>query len=334
MTTLKDVADLAGVSPITVSRVVNAPETVKLQTRQRIEEAMRTLNYAPNTAAKNLASNRTGIVVVYIPRDIDLSNPFMMHLIAGVSEVLSNRMYSMLILRDREKESMCDGYIATGLLKDEINNFVSFASQRNRPVVLFGHTSRPDVICIDIDNVEGAYRGVDHLIKLGHSEIMMINVQEDKDYVLDRQKGYEKALEANGIQFDKNDVVFTENSVDGGAKAVRDIFARSRQYSAIFCATDTIAIGAVSELYRLGYKVPDQLSVVGFDGLGHHLLCSLPITTIQQPVFEVGKMLATALLKKINSEKVDYLELVSPNFILGESTSQNSVDSRSSGFTK
>lgn len=334
MTTLKDVADLAGVAPITVSRVVNAPETVKLLTRQRIEEAMRTLNYTPNTAAKNLASNRTGVVDVFIPRDIDLSNPFMMHLIAGVSEVLSNRMYSMLILRDREKESMCDGYIATGLLKNEINDFVSFASQRNRPVVLFGHTTRPDVVCIDVDNVEGAYRSVDHLIKLGHSQIVMINVLEDKDYVTDRQKGYEKALESNNIKFDVKNVVFTENSVDGGAKAVRDILANSKQFSAVFCATDTIAIGAVSELNRLGYKVPDHVSVVGFDGLGHHLLCSVPITTVQQPVFEVGKMLATALLNKINNDNVEFQKLIPPNFILGESTSMNLVDSRSGGFTK
>ncbi len=334
MTTLKDVADLAGVAPITVSRVVNAPGTVKPQTRQRIEEAMRTLNYTPNTAAKNLATNRTGVVDVYIPQDIDLSNPFMMHLIAGVSEVLSNRMYSMLILRDREKESMCDGYIVTGLLKDEINDFVSFANQRNRPVVLFGHTSCPGVTWIDVDNVEGAYRSVDHLIKLGHTRILMINVQEDKDYVADRQKGYKKALESNNIVFDEKNVVFTENSVDGGAKAVRDVFANGKQYSAVFCATDTIAIGTVSELNRLGYKVPDRVSVVGFDGLGHHLLCSVPITTVQQPVFEVGKMLATALLNKINNERVECSRLVPPNFILGKSTFQNMDDSRGSGFTK
>lgn len=318
MTTLKDVAQLAGVSPITVSRVVNTPEAVKPKTRQRVEEAMKTLSYMPNSAAKNLASNRTGVIDVYIPQSIDLSNPFVMHLIAGISEVLSNHMYSMLILRDRARERMCDGYIVTGLLKDEIHDFVDYASQRSRPVMLFGHTQLPDVTCVDVDNVVGASMGVEHLLKLGHRRIAMLNVQENKDYVQDRQLGYQLAMEKYSLSINPQDVFFAENSVEGGAKAVRSI-ANLQRYSAIFCATDTIAIGAVTELNRLGVSVPDQMSIVGFDGLGHHLLSPVSITTVRQPVIEVGKMLASALMTRLNGEAPQVQSLIAPVFVPGES---------------
>ena len=113
MSTLKDVARKAQVSPITVSRVINTPEKVKAETCERV---LSSLQYIPNVAAKNLVAKRSGIIDVFVPESIDLSNPFVMHFIAGISNVLSRRMYSFLILRDRSREHFCDGYIVTGLL--------------------------------------------------------------------------------------------------------------------------------------------------------------------------------------------------------------------------
>ena len=120
MSTLKDVARKAQVSPITVSRVINTPEKVKAETCERVRRVMSSLQYIPNVAAKNLVAKRSGIIDVFVPESIDLSNPFVMHFIAGISNVLSRRMYSFLILRDRSREHFCDGYIVTGLLKNEI----------------------------------------------------------------------------------------------------------------------------------------------------------------------------------------------------------------------
>ena len=128
MSTLKDVAQRAGVSSITVSRVINTPELVKEKTKDKVMLAMAELKYVPNAAAKNLAVNRTGLIDVFIPAGIDLSNPFVMHFIAGISNVLSKRVYPFLILRDKKTEHLCDGYIITGLLRDEINDFYSYAS--------------------------------------------------------------------------------------------------------------------------------------------------------------------------------------------------------------
>lgn len=319
MPTVKDVAKAAGVSPITVSRVVNTPESVSPKTRGRVEQAMADLHYVPNAAAKNLVTNRSGVVDVYVPESIDLSNPFVMHLIAGISKVLSDHMYSFLILRSRKREHRCDGYIVTGLLKDEIKDFERYARERERPVVLFGHTELSGVDCIDVDNVAGAKMGVEHLIALGHRDIAMINVDEDKDYPSDRLDGYRRALLEHGLDCDEGKVIYVSNSVDGGAQAIRQLLGQGGA-TAAFCATDTIGIGAASELIRTGYSVPEDFSLVGFDGLGHQLLVNPTLTSVQQPIYDMGKMLAQTLLDRLDGHAEPLKRLVEPVLVHGQST--------------
>ncbi|RRD95127.1 LacI family transcriptional regulator [Clostridiales bacterium COT073_COT-073] len=318
MATLKEVADLAGVSPITVSRVINNPDAVKDQTRQRIEAVMQELKYSPNLAAKNLATNRSGIIDVYIPENIDLSNPFVMHLIAGISQVLSEQYYSFLILRNRRREHVCDGYIVTGLLKNEIQEFVQYAKDRNRPIILFGHTMIPDIDCIDVDNVLGAKRGTEYLIVQGHKQIAMINVFEDKDYTVDRLEGYKQALTENGITYDPKLVFYTANSVDGGEEITAEI-VKKQKVSAIFCATDTIAIGVAAKLKSMGYLIPQDISLMGFDGLGHQMLAKPQLTTVQQPIYELGVLLAEKLLERLNGRETPVKKTVAPVLLEGNS---------------
>lgn len=318
MATLKEVAQLAGVAPITVSRVVNCPDTVKEKTRLKVEAAMRELKYTPNIAAKSLATNRCGVIDVYIPESIALSNPFVMYFIAGISSVLSEHYYSFLILRNRKREHLCDGYIVTGLLKNEIREFAQYASERNRPVVLFGHSDIPQVDCLDVDNLAGAKCGVEHLIAQGHKKIAMINVLEDKDYTVDRLEGYRQALESNGLDYDPGLVLYTPNSVDGGEMAAREII-QMQDITAVFCATDTIAIGVASQLKAHGYAIPGDISLLGFDGLGHHLLSSPTITTIHQPIYEVGRLLAATLLERLNGRTEKVTRMMAPTILPGQS---------------
>ena len=318
MATLKEVADLAGVAPMTVSRVINNPDAVKEKTRIKVEAAMKELRYTPNIAAKSLATKRCGVIDIFIPESIDLSNPFVMHFIAGISSVLSEHYYSFLILRNRNREHLCDGYIVTGLLKNEIQEFAQFARERNRPVVLFGHPDIQDVDCLDVDNIVGAKVAVTHLIQQGHRKIAMVNVLEDKDYTVDRLVGYKEALEENGIAFAPNLVMYTPNSVDGGETAADELIKRDK-VSAVFCATDTIAIGVASKLRNLGYSIPEDISLVGFDGLGHQLLANPAITTIKQPVYELGVMLANTLLDRLNGRKERVNRMVPPSLMIGQS---------------
>lgn len=321
MATLKEVAELAGVAPITVSRVVNSPETVKEKTRLKVEAAMRELKYSPNIAAKSLATNRCGVIDVFIPESIELSNPFVMYFIAGISKVLSEHYYSFLILRNRKREHPCDGYIVTGLLKNEIQEFAQFAEERNRPVVLFGHSDIPTIDCLDVDNLAGAKCGVEHLIWQGHTKIAMINVLEDKDYTVDRLEGYRQALLNNGLLFDSSLVFDAPNSVDGGEMAAEKI-AALEGVTAVFCATDTIAIGLASRLKGLGYNIPKDISLIGFDGLGHHLLSNPTITTIHQPIYELGMMLASTLLERLNGRQEKVMRMMAPTLLQGQSDAQ------------
>ncbi len=318
MANLKEIAEKAGVSMITVSRVINSPEKVKPETRERIKNIIKKLNYSPNFAAKALASNKTRIIDVYIPEHIDLSNPFVMHFISGISEALCKEMYSFLILRKRENEHACDGYIATGLLKDEIKKMYKYTNNHGCPLVLFGHTKLEDIDCIDVDNVTGAEDITSYLLSKGHRNIAMINVDEDKDYTVDRFMGYKRALKKYGIEHEKNNVLFSKNNVQGGYNIAKRLI-KENSVTGIFCATDTIALGAVRAITEAGLRVPEDISIVGFDGLGHHLLTNPHITTVRQPVFKIGNMLAEILLQRINGCEGNEQQLVKPELVINQS---------------
>jgi LacI family transcriptional regulator len=316
---LEDVAKLSGVSTITVSRVINAPHLVKPATREKVERALEELNYVQNPVARALASNKIGIIAVYIPATIDLTNPFVMHFVAGISEVLSKHVYSFLIRRELDNEHLCDGYIATGLLKDEVRQIYQYTHERNRPLVLFGHTDHPDIDCIDVDNTAGAQKVTQLLLDNGHRHIAMINVDEDKDYTVDRAMGFRLALEQAGIDPGTCPQIVAENDANGGYGAMRRILAEYPLCTGVFCATDTLAIGAANALVKTGKKIPADISLVGFDGLGHDLLVRPNVTTVHQPVYEIGMRLAETLISRLNGSSHRVKELVPPELILRES---------------
>lgn len=319
---LEDVAKLAGVSIITVSRVINSPELVKPATREKVERALNELNYVQNPVARALASNKIGIIAVYIPAAIDLTNPFVMHFVAGISEVLSKHVYSFLIRRELDNEHLCDGYIATGLLKDEVKQIYQYTNERNRPLVLFGHTEHPDIDCIDVDNTLGAKKVTQLLIENGHRHVAMINVDEDKDYTLDRALGFRRALEEAGIDPRHCPQITAVNNVEGGYGAMKQLIVEHPEVSGIFCATDTLAIGAANAILKAGKKIPADLSLVGFDGLGHDLLVRPNVTTVHQPVYEIGMRLAETLIARLNGSQKRAKELVPPDLILRDSVAR------------
>ena len=319
MATIKDVARAAGVSTMTVTRVLNKPESVREETKKRVTKVMESLHYSPNIAAKHLVSNRTGIIDVYIPEKVDLANPFFTHLIIGVSKVLSANMYSMMILRDLNLNHKCDGYIVSGLERGELEIFRTLAAGQNRPLVLFGQTEYEDVDYIDVDNTLGAKLATNHLIGFGHKKIAMINVDENKDYTTERLNGYKQALAEHDLPFDESLLIYAENSPAGGAKAMGQLL-KQKNISAVFCATDTIAIGAISEINKNNLSVPEDIAIMGFDGLGHNLLSTPTITSIKQPVCEIGSMLAQSLLDKLNGRTDRICQLIAPDFLEGGSS--------------
>jgi LacI family transcriptional regulator len=309
MANIKDVAKIAKVSAITVSRVINIPHKVKPETKKRVEDAMLQTMYIPNLAARNLVSGQSGIIDVYIPENIALSNPFMMHFITGISEALGEKMYSFLIKRSWTLEHKCDGYIVTGLLTDEIIDFYAYAKARNRPVALFGHTNIQEVDCIDVDNVLGGTMAARHLIENGHTRIGMINVAEKKDYTMDRYQGYKLAMKKAGLSPGR--MIRAANSFSGGYTAIQKLLSLG-PLTAVFCASDVLAIGAIDGIKNAGLEVPKDVSVIGYDGMGQHLLTGRHITTVIQPVIEIGQELARTLIGRINKGTSRTFRLIPP----------------------
>jgi LacI family transcriptional regulator len=161
----------------------------------------------------------------------------------------------------------------------------------------------------------------DVLIRNGHRNIAMINVDEDKDFTVDRALGFTRALEAASIDASACPRHTAENNVNGGYAAMKRILAEDPGCTAVFCATDTLAIGAANAIVKAGKKIPQDVSLVGFDGLGHDLLVRPNVTTVHQPVYEIGMRLAETLIARLNGGKVRVKTLVEPELILRESVS-------------
>lgn len=317
LTTMKDVSKAAGVSIITVSRVINSPELVKEKTRLKVEKAIKDLGFLPNHVAKALVQNKTRAIYLYIPKELNISDPFIMHLVAGVSEELSEAEYFFQIKRDLDFTRRCDGVIVMGLERNEdrkINEKIKV------PYVIFGQTDL-NVDCVDIDNYRGAYMMTDYMVSKGHKRIGFLKINEDKKFTFDRFEGYKRALEHNGIEIDEALIKEVYNTESQGFEKSYELI-KEQKPTAIFCSSDILAVGAFRAAKALKFNVPKDLSIGGFDGLIYDLISEIPLTTIRQPVFEAGKKLSSLLLKKIeNPNSLSENRLISPELII-----RNSVD--------
>lgn len=312
MITMKDVAKEAGVSMITVSRMINSPNLVKESTRIKVEAAMKKLNFKPNYAAKALAENSTRVIHLYIPKYINISDPFIMPLIAGVSEKLSDSGYLFSIQRQLEFNRPCDGVIVTGLSLSEEK---IIKDKLEVPFVLFGKADL-DIDCIDVDNVKGEFLITEYMIKCGHKRIGFIGIETDLRYANERFEGYKQALSSYNIEFDEKLVRYSKDfSKDGYALSLE--LLKQEKPSGILCCNDLLGIGAFRAAENLGLKVPKDISIGGFDGLVYDLVTEKPLTTVRQPVFQVGKKLAERLLNRISNPEIPNEKiLVDPELII------------------
>jgi DNA-binding LacI/PurR family transcriptional regulator len=319
MATMKDVAKLSGVSLITVSRVINSPEIVLEATRLKVEKAMEELDFMPNFAAKALAQNNTRTIYLYVPKYIAISDPFIMHLIAGVSEELSNANYLFLVKRDLEFNHRCDGVIVMGLDLSEENVFIN---KIKIPFVLFGKT-KFDIDCVDVDNVKGATMMTEHIIDNGHKKIAFLMIKANQRFAHERLEGYKQGLEKHNIIFDERLVRYTENTEQDSYLKAYDLLANEKP-TALFCCNDLLAVGAFRAAEKLKLKIPRNISIAGFDGLIFDLIPKVPLTTIKQPVYETGRFLAARLLERLKKPEMPYEKIsIEPELKLRKSVGIN-----------
>ena len=309
MVRMKDVAEMAGVSLITVSRVLNAPELVKDETKARVEEAIKELKFVPNYTAKALAENKTRVIYLYIPKESSLDELVNMNLISGIMSLLSEKQYSLQITRNFELPQKCDGMIVIGVNGEEKD----IDSKIRVPYVSFGMVNS-SVDYVDIDNYKGSYDMTKYLISKGHKDIMFLKVNNKNKRFNERFKGYKDALLDSNIEYKESFVIDIDENKEQLAYLAMRYTEKIERATALFCSTDLIAVGACRALREKNILVPKNLSVVGFDGLANEII---PLTTVKQPIYKVGECLAEMLINRINNRSKEIEKvLIKPEIII------------------
>jgi len=306
MPTLEEIAEISGVSRSTVSRVINNDPHVSETTREKVMAVVKELNYQPNAAARSLAAGRTHILGLVIPSGVSalFSDPYFPILIQGVSATCSAKEYSvMLWLAEAEFErrtirqvlhnGLLDGVIVSSMqIGDPI---VARLRESNLPFVLIGrHPTADEVSYVDVDNDGAAQAAVTHLLRLGRKRIATITGPQNAAVGQERRKGYSKALRARGITVIPELIVEGDFTEDGGALAMQQLLPHHPD--AVFAASDVMAVGALRVLHAAGLRVPEDVALVGFDDVPLAARQTPPLTTIRQPIRQMGAMAVETLL--------------------------------------
>jgi DNA-binding LacI/PurR family transcriptional regulator len=319
----QDVAELAGVSRTTVSFVLNDVPGVKIseETRQRVLDAARTLNYYPTAAARSLASGKThriGLILGEGQKRLS-ADAFLPAFLQGVTASVHRRGY-LLVLQMAEdvpsheaytrliREQQVDGLILSGPRLDD--PLLPELSGERFPLILHGSLQGCDLPCVDVDNKAGAYRAVTHLIELGHRRIGFIsNAPLSYSGTQDRFAGYRLALGEHNIYPDETLVRRAAFLPESGARAMEQLLSLPEPPTAVFVASDVVALGAMASIQNAGLSVPDDVAIVGFDDIFLAAHAHPPLTTVRVPAYGLGWTAAEILIALIEGDQVSSVTL-------------------------
>ncbi len=311
MATIYDVAKEAGVSIATVSKVINETGRISEQTRKHVRAVMKELDYQPSLVASALTKKRTNTIGLMLP---DLSNLFFAEVARSVEDRAHEKGYNVVICstdNDAGKEEKylawlrqkrVDGIVlATGMQSDKS---VKSLLDARLPVALVARESqRLAVDTVRVDDFLGGYLAASHLAQLGHERIAVIAENLRVSSSRERVEGYKKALEEAGLPFDESLVAVSSFDIEGGKEATRRLLALDRPPTAIFACNDLLAIGCIQVGRATGRSVPSQLSVVGFDNTLIASLAEPPLTTVAQPIPDLGRHVVDLITQEIDGGK-------------------------------
>lgn len=316
---IKDVAKEAGVSIATVSRVLNDVDVVNEETKKKVKDAIAKLGYRPNIVARSLKTQRTRTIGILIP---DISSQLYPEIVRGSEDVANIYDYNIMLCnsdfdleKEKEylrvlKEKMVDGVVyMSSSLEPEI---VALIKELDLTTVLVVTTDKDKTFpSVSIDNREAGYDGTMHLLSKGNTRVAYLGVHKDAlNAAAVRYFGYEDALKESGIEIDEDLICFGELKVQEGYDAVNKMLAKTK-FDSIFCASDELAFGAINALRDKGIKVPQEVDVIGFDNIYFASVFHPKITTISQPMYDMGSVGMRMLIKTINKK-----ELEEKNYIL------------------
>jgi DNA-binding LacI/PurR family transcriptional regulator len=319
--TLDAVAARAGVGRGTVSRVVNGSPQVSPEARAAVQAAIAELGYVPNRAARALVTQRTDSVALVVSESEErvFGEPFFAAIVRGVSSgLLDTNMQLWLAMaqspaeRERIEHHLTNQHIDGVLLLSlhDADPLPTLLEQRGLPAVLGGRPARmlrPDAqeaYYVDVDNAGGARQAVDHLYGRGRRRIATIAGPQDMGVGVTRLSGYRDAVAATGAAADESLIAYGDFSEASGTAAMRDLLAAEPSLDAVFAASDPMAFGALRALQEAGKRVPEDVAVVGFDDAPIARQANPPLTTVHQPVEEMGRQMARLLVARIRHEEI------------------------------
>lgn len=332
MVTIKDVAKMAGVSIATVSRTLAEPDKVSEKTRGKVMKAVESSGYVANTLARNFRRRRSNMVVVLVP---DIANPFFTNIIQGIESVASRHQYRILLgdtqgdigreqaYADLVSQRQADGVICLG-------RNIPFRYRKGRKTLdpnwppfamaceYHGEIPVPTVC---IDNVSAAKDAVRHLIDLGHQHIAYINGPGESPLCEDRLQGFQQALRAAGLAVAPEWIKAGDFTLASGYRCTTELLAGSHRPTALFCANDEMAIGAMQACRDAGLSLPEDMSVVGFDDIAFAAYSHPRLTTVHQPRNHIGEQVMTMMLAMLAGNTPAEPRIVLPHeLVLRDST--------------
>ncbi len=307
--TVKEVSQIAGVSTATVSRVLAGFDEVSDETRQRVLEAAKALNYQPNRNARNLRKNTTSKIGVIIS---DIQNPFFSSVVRGIEKLTIKKDYT-IILGNSDEDPQREQKLITMLLEEGVAGMILVPTNANTEsyqtlagsgmplVVIDRYLALPDLDMVLVNGAAGTEMAVDYLVRLGHSKIGYVGGMKHLSVMHEREQGYLAALQKHHLPYVDSYLRQGNNRQDGGCTAVNELLALPQPPTAILIANNLMTLGGLQAIHANGLEIPAQISLVGFDDMDWASSLHPPLTCVAQPAYEMGETAAAVLLDRIRN---------------------------------
>ncbi len=310
MATIKEISEAVGVSTATVSRVLSGSANVKQSTKEKVLQQVDLLNYQPNVLARQFRQQKTFCIHVIVP---NITNPFYREIFFGIEKVVQEHNYQVYFIdiqNDKEIPTKYLNFIDQKQTDGIISLSVTVAKSvlekyfQNSPLVIAcQYIENENTPNVTIDNIGAAEKAILRLLELGHQQIAILSGPEDHVIYRERIKGCKKAFEGYHVRYPSELESFGKNTLESGYKRTLELLEDRKDITAIFALGDEMAVGAIRAIKENGLSVPSDVSVIGFDGIEIGGYLDPQLTTIRQPMFEIGCSAARLLFNIIDNEK-------------------------------
>ncbi len=309
MATISDISKKTGYSIMTVSRVINNSKNVSEKARKAIATAVKDFNYTPNSAARRLVKQKSQTIGLIITYEQIFSSYYFLTIMKGIEEKLEKTDYNLIMYASNSpnvsseakllnliNQKLIDGFLVIAPSKDEF--FMNTLHTNKIPTVIIG-ASYPFFNCVDVDNNKATFLGIEYLIKKGHKSIGMIRGTKNRYDAIEREKAFIECLEKHGLEINKRWFIDGQFEYRQAHLNTLKLLDEGTLPTALFAANDLMAIGSMDALHSRNVKIPGDISIIGFDDIDLAKLIQPPLTTVRQPLYNMGEAAASRIVELV-----------------------------------